>query len=61
MEYDDSTCLNWKEILNPFLVEKNVMYNVVFRYVICQDITGGRRGRMAIEASGDQVCMSESM
>jgi hypothetical protein len=42
--------------VNSFLVEKNVlispnyilpeaMYYVVFRYVICQDIASGRRGR----------------
>jgi hypothetical protein len=42
--------------MNSFLVEKNVlvspnyilpeaMYYVVFRYVICQDIASGRRGR----------------
>jgi hypothetical protein len=42
--------------VNSFLVEKNVlissnyilpkaMYYVVFRYVICQDIVSGRRGR----------------
>jgi hypothetical protein len=70
MEYDDSTCLSWKEILslihdyykvNSFLAENNVlispnyilpekaMYYVVFRYVICQDIASGRRGRKAIE------------
>jgi hypothetical protein len=69
MEYDDSTCLSWKEILsltnnndkvNSFLIEENVLisrnyilpkakYCVVFRYVICQDIANGRRGRMAIK------------
>jgi hypothetical protein len=68
-EYDDSTCLSWKEILslnddyykvNSFLAENNVLispnyilpkaiYYVVFRYVICQDIASGRRGRKAIE------------
>jgi hypothetical protein len=46
--------------VNSFLVEKNdlispnyilpkAMYYVVFRYVICQDIASGRRGRTAIE------------
>jgi hypothetical protein len=46
--------------VNSFLVENNVlispnyilpkaMYYVVIRYVICQDIASGRRGRMAIE------------
>jgi hypothetical protein len=46
--------------VNSFLVEKNVlispnyvlpkvMYYVLFRYVICQDIASGRRGRTAIE------------
>jgi hypothetical protein len=46
--------------VNSSLVENNVlislnyilpkaMYYDVFRYVICQDITSGRRGRMAIE------------
>jgi hypothetical protein len=69
VEYDDSTCLSWKEILsltndynkvNYFLAEKNilispnyilpkVMYYIVFRYVICQDIANGGRGRKAIE------------
>jgi hypothetical protein len=69
MEYDDSTCLSWKEILsltneydkvNYFLAKNNVlislnyilpkaMYYVVFRYVSCQDIANGRRGRNAIK------------
>jgi hypothetical protein len=46
--------------VNSFLVEKNVLispdyilpkaiYYVVFRYVICQDIASGRRGRTSIE------------
>jgi hypothetical protein len=46
--------------VNSFLVEKNVLissnyilvkaiYYIVFRYVICQDIASGRRGRMATE------------
>jgi hypothetical protein len=46
--------------VNSFQVEKNVlispkyilpkvMYYVVFRYVIYQDIASGRRGRMTIE------------
>jgi hypothetical protein len=46
--------------VNSFLVQKSVlkspnyilpkaMYYIVFRYVICQDIASGRRGRMAIE------------
>jgi hypothetical protein len=46
--------------VNSFLVEKNVlissnyilskvMYYVVFRYVICQDIASRKRGGMAIE------------
>jgi hypothetical protein len=46
--------------VNSFLVKKNVlispnyiltkaMYYVVFRYVFCQDIASGRRGRTAIE------------
>jgi hypothetical protein len=50
--------------LNSFLVEKNVlispnyiipkaMYYVVFRYVICQDIASGRRGRMAIKRQAE--------
>jgi hypothetical protein len=50
--------------VNSFLVEKNVlispnyilpkvMYYVAFRYVICQDITSGRRGRTAIERQMD--------
>jgi hypothetical protein len=45
--------------VNSFLAEKNVlissnyilpkaMYYVVFRYVICQDIANGGRGRKAI-------------
>jgi hypothetical protein len=73
VEYDDSTCLSWKEILiltndydkvNSFLVEKNVlispnyilpkvMYYVLFRYVISQDITSGRRGRSAIKRQAE--------
>jgi hypothetical protein len=73
MEYDNSTCLSWKEILsltnnydkvNSFLVEKNIlispnyilpkaMYYVVFRYVVCQDIASGRRGRTAIERQAE--------
>jgi hypothetical protein len=50
--------------LNSFLVEKNVlispnyiiptaMYYVVFRYVICQDISSGRRGRMVIKRQAE--------
>jgi hypothetical protein len=46
--------------VNSFLAEKSVlislnyilpkaMYNVVFRYVMCQDIASGRRGWTAIE------------
>jgi hypothetical protein len=46
--------------VNSFLIEENVLiypnyilpqakYYVVFRYVICQDIASGRRGRTAIE------------
>jgi hypothetical protein len=58
MDHADFDWLSWKEILS--LIEKNVlispnyilpkaMYYAVFRYVICQDITSGRRGKMAIE------------
>jgi hypothetical protein len=50
--------------VNSFLVEKNVliflnyilpkaMYYVLFRYVICQDITSGRRGSSAIERQAE--------
>jgi hypothetical protein len=46
--------------VNSFLIEENVLispnyilpkakYYFVFRYVICQDIASGRRGRTAIE------------
>jgi hypothetical protein len=46
--------------VNSFIVKKNVlispsyilskaMYYIVFRYVICQNIASGRRGRMAIK------------
>jgi hypothetical protein len=46
--------------VNSFLAEKNIlispnyilpkaMYYVVFRHVVCQDISSGRRGRKVIE------------
>jgi hypothetical protein len=50
--------------VNSFLVENNVlispnyilpkaMYYVVFRYVICQDIASGRRGRTTIKRQAE--------
>jgi hypothetical protein len=50
--------------VNTFLVKKNVlispnyilpkaMYYVQFRYVICQDIASGRRGRTTIERQAE--------
>jgi hypothetical protein len=58
--------------VNSFIFEKNVlispnyilpkvMYYVVFRYVIYQDIASGRSGRTAIERQVEnQVCMSKN-
>jgi hypothetical protein len=54
------TLTNDYDKVNSFLAKKNVlispnyilhkaMYYVVFRYVICQDIASGRRGRKVIE------------
>jgi hypothetical protein len=54
MEYDDSTCLSWKEILS--LTNNNDKVCDLSRYRQREVREDGNR-----ETSGDQVCMSTSM